>query len=137
MSDRYYAQMGSHFNMKPWELEIALRDKKSNLFAQLERKAEGSSMTGKVTRKDIAKSINEMLETNLEVGKLPLLSLENIYKVLKSGKVTKVEVPTGRLKQPYYDAMQIALNTPMELSTITVKTMNEFLLVLNRKYNNE
>lgn len=130
MSDRYYAQMSDKTNLAPWELQIALRDEDSIFRKQLEK----SLMGKKVTRKDIVEELETIFGSSLDAGttKVPLLSLENILKVVKAKKVNKVEMPTGRLKAPYMKALSDAIGMPLEMDTVTVKTMTALLENLNK-----
>lgn len=130
MSDRYYAQMSDKTNLSPWELQIALRDEDSIFRKQLEK----SLMGKKVTRKDLVEELETIFGSELDPGtsKLPLLSLENILKSVKAKKTIKVEMPTGRLKAPYIKALSEAVGMPLELDTVTVKTMVAILENLNK-----
>ncbi|QXN67643.1 hypothetical protein [Klebsiella phage vB_Kpn_3] len=74
MSDRFYTQMAEHFNIAPYELNIALRDHDSPEYKKLEKKAEGimSSKGKKLTRIDLNTMLMEELGVNIEGQKLPL-----------------------------------------------------------------
>jgi hypothetical protein len=131
MSDRYYMQMAEKTKMAPWELQIALRDEDSPFRLQLEK----SLMGKKVTRQDLVKELEELLNAELDpnTGKLPLLSLENTVKAVKTKTTVKVEIPNGRLKAPYIEALRAAIPYPLELDTATVKTMTTLLNALNKE----
>lgn len=124
MSDRFYAQMAKHYNVDPWQLSNALRDR-DDLYRELERKSMGKGK--KVTRKDISEEISEILGAEIALGKLPMLTLEVMLKKLKEGSIKPAPVPNGRLKQPYIEAVHEAVGVPIDLSTATVKIMSQFL----------
>lgn len=140
MSDRFYTQMAEHFRIPHYELSIALRDHDSPEYKKLEKKAEksidtkvGASMSKgkKLTRIDLNKILTELLGTDIEGAKLPLLVLETMIKKVKNKEYKKVEVPEGRLKAPYQEALTECLGVNLDLSTATVKTMKNFLEAIN------
>lgn len=124
MSDRFYAQMGKHFDMAPWELQIALRDGKSDLRKTLEKKS-----MPKVTRKELSVELSDLLGVEINATKLPMNTLQEVVSAIKSKKTKQVEMPTGRLKAPYVEALHTALGfkSPVDFSTATVALMKEIL----------
>lgn len=124
MSDRFYAQMGKHFDMAPWELQIALRDGKSDLRKSLEKKS-----MPKVTRKDLSVELSDLLGVEINATKLPMATLESVVGSIRTKNIIKVEMPTGRLKAPYIEALHHALRfkSPVDFSTATVALMKEIL----------
>ena len=141
MSDRFYTQMAEHFRMPHYELNIALRDHDSPEYKKLENKAEksngvkvGATMSKgkKLTRLDLNKILTELLGTDIEGAKLPLLVLETMIKKVKNKEYKKVEVPEGRLKAPYQEALIECLGINLDLSTATVKVMRAFLEAINK-----
>ncbi|EJB4242325.1 hypothetical protein MT068_001390 [Salmonella enterica] len=140
MSDRFYTQMADHYNMAPYELNIALRDLDSPERKKIERKAEksisvkaGTTMSKgkKLTRIDLNNMLAEQLGVNIEGAKLPLNVLEAMLDAVKNKSYKKVEVPEGRLKAPYQAALSECLGVTLDLSTATVKTMKNFLEAIN------
>ena len=130
MSDRFYAQMGEHFKMSPMELKVAFWDNESAEWRKLVKKAEGKTMATagkKVTRLDINNMITELLGVDIQGAKLPLPTLEAILKVVKNKSYTAVDIPSGRLRAPYQEAMIEALGVEVDLSNTTVKTICLFL----------
>lgn len=133
MSDRFYTQMAEHYSMAPYELNIALRDLDSPERKKLEKKAGTTMSKGKkLTRLDLNKILTELLGTDIEGAKLPLLVLETMIKKVKNKEYKKVEVPEGRLKAPYQEALTECLGVNLDLSTATVKTMKNFLEAINK-----
>lgn len=133
MSDRFYTQMCDYYKITPNELNIALRDHESPEYKKLEKKAGVQMSNGKkLTRIDYNNMITELLGTNIEGSKLPLMVLETMHKKIKDKSFVKVEVPEGRLKQPYIQAVTECLGTTMDLSTATVKVMKGFLEAINK-----
>ncbi|AXC42571.1 hypothetical protein HOT66_gp120 [Salmonella phage S147] len=134
MSDRYYTQMANHYNMAPYELNIALRDLDSPERAKLEKKAgiRMSSKGKKLTRIDLNTMLMEELGVNIEGQKLPLNVLETMLDKVKKKTYKKVQVPEGRLKAPYQAAVSECLGATLDLSTATVKVMKGFLEAINK-----
>ncbi len=133
MSDRFYTQMAEHYNMAPYELNIALRDLDSPERKKLEKKAGTTMSKGKkLTRIDLNNMLTEMLGVNIEGAKLPLNVLEAMLDKVKNKTYKKVEVPEGRLKAPYQAALTECLGVNLDLSTATVKTMKNFLEAINK-----
>lgn len=141
MSDRFYTQMAEHFRIPHYELNIALRDHDSTEYKKLEKKAEksngvkvGATMSKgkKLTRLDLNKMLTELLGVDIEGAKLPLLVLETMIKKVKNKEYKKVEVPEGRLKAPYQEALIECLGINLDLSTATVKVMRAFLEAVNK-----
>lgn len=124
MSDRFYAQMGKHFDMAPWELQVALRDEKSDLRKTLEKKS-----MPKVTRKELSVELSDLLGVEINATKLPMNTLQAVVESFRNKKAKQVEMPTGRLKAPYVEALHVALNfkSPVDFSTATVALMKEIL----------
>lgn len=91
MSDRYYTQMANHYNMAPYELNIALRDLDSPERAKLEKKAgiRMSSKGKKLTRIDLNTMLMEELGVNIEGQKLPLNVLETMLDKVKRKPIRK------------------------------------------------
>ncbi|WCX68730.1 hypothetical protein [Salmonella phage GSW6] len=85
----------------------------------------------KLTRLDLNKMLTELLGVDIEGSKLPLLVLETMIKKVKNKEYKKVEVPEGRLKAPYQEALIECLGVNLDLSTATVKTMKNFLEAIN------
>lgn len=132
MSDRFYTQMCDHYNMAPYELNIALRDLDSPERKKLEKKAGTTMSKGKkLTRIDLNNMLTELLGVNIEGAKLPLNVLEAMLDKVKHKTYKKVEVPEGRLKAPYQAALTQCLGVTLDLSTATVKTMKNFLEAIN------
>ncbi|CAL5098728.1 Phage protein [Salmonella phage Tennessee] len=133
MSDRFYTQMAEHYNMAPYELNIALRDLDSPERKKLEKKAGTTMSKGKkLTRIDLNNMLTEMLGVNIEGAKLPLNVLEAMLDKVKNKTYKKVEVPEGRLKAPYQAALTECLGVNLDLSTATVKCMKNFLEAINK-----
>lgn len=145
MSDRFYSQMGEHFKMTPMELKIALWDKQSAEHDKLVRKAEGGKMVvkkdtpstkkKKITRLDINNMITELLGVDIQGAKLPLPTLEVILSVIKNKTYKGVNIPEGRLRAPYQEAMLESLGKDVDLSNATVKTICLFLTAINSRSN--
>lgn len=146
MSDRFYAQMGEHFKMTPMELKIAFWDDQSAECKKLERKAEGRTMITtkdkattkkkKVTRLDLNNMITELLGVDIQGAKLPLPTLEAILKVVKNKTYSPEDIPEGRLRAPYQEAMTSSLGVEVDLSNATVKTICLYLGAINAKTSN-
>lgn len=133
MSDRFYTQMAEHYNMAPYELNIALRDLDSPERKKLEKKAGTTMSKGKkLTRIDLNNMLTEMLGVNIEGAKLPLNVLEAMLDKVKNKTYKKVEVPEGRLKAPYQAALTECLGVNLDLSTATVRCMKNFLEAINK-----
>ncbi|QXV80305.1 hypothetical protein bas32_0150 [Escherichia phage IrisVonRoten] len=133
MSDRFYTQMAEHYNMAPYELNIALRDLNSPERKKLEKRAGTTMSKGKkLTRIDLNNMLTEMLGVNIEGAKLPLNVLEAMLDKVKNKTYKKVEVPEGRLKAPYQAALTECLGTTLDLSTATVRCMKNFLEAINK-----
>ena len=133
MSDRFYTQMAEHYNMAPYELNIALRDLDSPERKKLEKKAGTTMSKGKkLTRIDLNNMLTEMLGVNIEGAKLPLNVLEAMLDKVKNKTYKKVEVPEGRLKAPYQAALTECLGINLDLSTATVRCMKNFLEAVNK-----
>ncbi|QFR57636.1 hypothetical protein CPT_Slocum_056 [Serratia phage Slocum] len=130
MSDRFYKQMSEHYKVAPWELANALRDH-NELYYELGRQSMGKSK--KVTRKDISEEISAILGQEIELGKLPMLTLEVMVKALKTRNIKPQEVPNGRLKAPFIKAVHDAIGVEVDLSTATVKIMSQFLELIKEK----
>lgn len=141
MSDRFYAQMGEHFKMSPMELKIAFWDEQSAEHDKLVRKAEGKKMVTtkdttvakkkKITRLDLNNMITEHLGVDIQAAKLPLPTLETILKVVKNKTYRGVNIPSGRLRAPYQEAMTESIGVEVDLSNTTVKTICLFLQAVN------
>ncbi|AFQ22196.1 hypothetical protein My1_037 [Pectobacterium phage My1] len=120
MSDRFYHQQATFFKVSPAELTISLR--------------EGRPMSKKrVTRIDLNNEITEILGTNIEGQKLSMPTLEKILEVLKSGRYKKVTMPSGKLKQPFKEAVCEALGVTVDLDSATIKNMKTLLEAINGK----
>lgn len=126
MSDRYYRQMGEHFGLSPWELQIALTDKQSELHRKLEKKS-----MGKVTRKDLNSQLTEIMGKDIAATKLPLETLQELVASFKTKKFKAVPVPNGRLKAPYISALTESLGKELDFSTATVAVMTKLLEWIN------
>ncbi len=55
-----------------------------------------------------------------------------MIKKVKNKEYKKVEVPEGRLKAPYQEALTECLGVNLDLSTATVKCMKNFLEAINK-----
>lgn len=135
MSSRYYEQMCEFLRISPSELDNYLKHEPEKLQSKIDRKLNRGTKTvasKKRTRRDISNYISERIGADLTIEKLPLPTLEAVEDCAKvKGKFTKVEVPTGRLKQPYIDALKTMFGKELEFSSITVKSMTELLEAFN------
>lgn len=124
MSDRFYSQMCQHYDIAPWELNLALWFPESDEYNKLVRKS-----MPKVTRKDLAKQFKDITSTETDISKLPLATALDVVDFVNKGKKVSFEMPTGRLKEPYVKTLQDILGK-LDFSTATVKTMQGILEVI-------
>lgn len=126
MSDRFYSQMCQHYDIAPWELNLALWFPESDEHNKLVRKS-----MPKVTRKDLAKQFKDITSTETDISKLPLATALDVVGFVNKGKKVSFEMPTGRLKGPYISVLQNILGK-LDFSTATVAVMKGILEVIKQ-----
>lgn len=127
MSDRFYTQMCTHFDMSPWELNRALYDHTSAEFKKLEKKC-----MPKVTRKELAKQFQELTNTDTDISKLTLETAIAVVDFVTSGKKANIIMPEGRKKDPYIQVLQSVLGK-LDFSTATVVVMKGIIRAIKNE----
>lgn len=126
MSDRFYSQMCKHFDISPWELNLALWFPDSHEYKQLERKC-----MPKVTRKDLAKQFTEITKSDVDISKLPLQTALDVVDYVSKGNKVEFDMPDGRKKDPYIKVLQDIMGK-LDFSTATVAVMKGILEVIKQ-----
>ena len=126
MSDRFYSQMCQHYDIAPWELNLALWFPESDEYNKLVRKS-----MPKVTRKDLAKQFKEITSTDIDISKLPLATALDVVDFVNKGKKAEFDMPEGRRKDPYITVLQDILGK-LDFSTATVAVMKGILEVIKQ-----
>lgn len=126
MSDRFYSQMCQHYDITPWELNLALWFPESDEHNKLVRKS-----MPKVTRKDLAKQFKEITSTDIDISKLPLATALDVVDFVNKGKKVELDMPDGRRKDPYISVLQDILGK-LDFSTATVAVMKGILEVIKK-----
>lgn len=124
MSDRFYQQACVHFDVAPWELNLALQSPNNEYRTKLERKC-----MPKVTRKDLSKQFKEITNTDIDISKLMLQTAIEVVDFVSKGKKVELVIPEGRKKDPYIKALQDVLGM-LDFSTATVAVMKGILEVI-------
>lgn len=126
MSDRFYQQACKHFDVAPWELNLALWFPGSDEHKRLEKKC-----MPKVTRKELAKQFKEITSTDTDISKLPLQTALEVVEFVEKGKKAELIMPEGRKKDPYIMVLQGILGK-LDFSTATVAVMKGILEVIKQ-----
>lgn len=126
MSDRFYSQMCKHYDIAPWELNLALWFPGSEEHTNLVRKS-----MPKVTRKDLAKQFKVVTTTEVDISKLPLATALEVVDFVEKGKKADFIMPEGRRKDPYIMVLQDILGK-LDFSTATVAVMKGILEVIKQ-----
>lgn len=138
MSDRFYAQQCEYFGVKPAEMIHMGRypdsEEAKKLRAKLERKMGGKAVAEpkakKLTKADVLVEIRELIgHPGLDcLLKLTLPDMQKIKLSLSgSDQLGCPDMPTGRAKQPYVEAVAQLLNCDADFSKLTIAGIKEIL----------
>lgn len=108
MSERFYLQQMEHFKVKTRFEFITSKPKKERL-----------------NKSGLIDALSNF--TSIDLSSLTAIELNKVLNGFMIGELTNVEIPSGRLKQPYIDAVNTKLGIDADLSKLTIQKLKDLL----------
>lgn len=108
MSERFYLQQMEHFKVKTRFEFLTSKPKQE-----------------KLNKAGIIEALSTF--TSVDLSSLTAVELNKVLNGFMLGELVEVEIPTGRSKKPYIDAVNTKLGIDADLSKLTIQKLKDIL----------